>query len=103
MRTMSTVKWGQWRIRDVWMERGEGHTVCSTRDGIRFSTGRSGILVMVAVYPSDFNIVKKNLAMTTREVPLGRQLDVFFVPVDHGYGHLGTTPGPFDADGQQEL
>jgi len=88
----------------MWTEREEGRTVCGTGDDIRFSTGRTGIILGgITVYPSDFNIVKKNLAVTTGEVPLGRQLDVFFVPVDHRYGHLGTTPRPFDADGQQAL
>lgn len=55
------------------------------------------------MYPPDFNIVEQNFAMAAHEVSFDPQLDVFFVPVGHGHGHLGTTPRPSGADGQQRL
>ena len=78
-------------------------TVCSTRYGIRFSTGRTDLLGRVGLYPTNFDIVEEDFAVTTGEVSFDGQLDVFFIPVDHRHCHLGTTPGPFDTDGQQKV
>ena len=41
--------------------------------------------------------------MVIHGVSFGSQLDLFFIPVDHRHGHLGTNPRPPPADGQQKV
>jgi len=82
---------------------GQLRTIRSGRDGIGFSTGGLGVLGTCGVYPPDFDIVEQNFAVAIHEVSFNPQLDVFFIPVGHRHGHLGTTPRQFGADCQQKV
>ena len=81
------------------MGEGEGQlrTISSTRNGIGLLASRGSALGEAGLYPSDFDIVEQDLAVTVHEVSSDSQLDVFFIPVGHGHSHLGTTPRPFCA------
>lgn len=74
------------------MKGGVLRTIRSTGDSIRLSTGRVGFPRGAGMYPPDFDIVEDDSAVATHEISFDQQLDVFFVPVGHRHGHLGTTP-----------
>ena len=83
--------------------RGQLRTIRSGRDGIGLSTGGLGVLGIGCVYPPDFDIVEQHFAVAIHEVSFDPHLDVFFIPVCHRDGHLGTTPRELGADRQQKV
>ena len=66
----------------------ELRTIFSTGNGIGLSTGGVCVFWGAGEYPSDFDIVEYDFAVATHETPSDPQLDVFFIPVHHRYGHL---------------
>ena len=85
------------------MEGGQLRTIRGGRDGKGFSTSRLCVLGTGGVYPSDFDIIKQNFSVAVHEVSFDPQLYVFFVPIGHRHGHLGTTPRQIGVDGQQKV